>query len=99
MADRKTHNKIAKMIVDLPLKDIDQVNRDVDRKDFLLKYGRYHRKYWGHDMNSHAPDSMAISKGDPKREKARKIHILVDTDPKIKKAVERKLLRERLRKL
>ena len=38
----------------------------------------------GHDLNSTAPDSMKINKGDGRREKARLIHIVVDTDPRVK---------------
>ena len=85
MAVRKIHNKIAKMVIpDLDMKDIDEVNRMVDDPAMLRKYGRYHRSHWGHDLNSTAPDSMKINKGDARREKARQIHIVVDTDPRVK---------------
>lgn len=100
MAVRRIHNKIAKMIMpDFDLKEIDEVNRMVDRKDMLKQYGRYHREHWGHNLNSHAPDSLQINKGDPKREKARKIHIIVDTNPKIKLMAKKMEIDEQIRAL
>lgn len=100
MASRPTHNKIAKMIVkELPLKDIDKVNQDVDRKDMLLKYGRYHREHWGHNMDSNAKDSLAITRGNAAKERVRKIHIIVDTNPQIKRSIERMEIRDRLKKM
>lgn len=100
MSNRPTHNRIAKMIVpDVPISAIDRVNQDVDRKDMLKKYGKNHRKFWGHDLNANAPDSLAITKGDPKLEKVRKVHILVDTDPKIKRMVKRMEIKEQIKKM
>lgn len=100
MANRNTHNKIALMVVKgISLKEVDDVNKQVDDVGMLRKYGRYHRQHWGHDLNATAPDSMIISKGDPAREKARKVHIIVDTDPKIKRAVKRKEIRDQLKKM
>ena len=100
MSNRPTHNKIAKLVVpDVPIFAIDKVNKDVDRVDMLKKYGRYHRAHWGHNMSAKAPDSLAITKGDPKLEKVRKVHILVDTDPQIKRMVKRMEIKEQLRKL
>ncbi len=100
MSNRPTHNKIARMVVgNVPLSVIDQVNKDVDRVDMLKKYGRYHRAHWGHDMRADAPDSLAITKGNPKLEKIRKVHILVDTDPVIKRMVKRMEIREQLKHL
>lgn len=90
MAIRKVHNEIAKMVLkDMPMKEIDDVNKMVDDPEMLRKYGRYHRRYWGHDTNSLAPDSIIINKGDYNREQARKIHIIVDTDPDIKRLVKK----------
>jgi len=100
MSNRPTHNKIAKMVVDgVPISAIDQVNKDVDRIDMLKKYGRYHRSHWGHNMRADAPDSLAITKGNPKLEKVRKVHILVDTDPKIKRMVKRMEIKEQIKKM
>lgn len=99
MAVRRVHNKIAKMVVSLPEKDIDNVNRMVDDRRMLKKYGKSHRKHWGHNPNPHATDSLLISRGDAEREKARRVHILVDTDPEIKKLVEFQELRDRIRRL
>ncbi len=98
MAARPTHNEIAKLVLkNMPMKEIDDVNRKVDDIDMLRKYGKYHRNHWGHNPDSHAPDSRVINKGNYYREKARKIHILVDTDPKIKRLVKKHEMLKRLR--
>lgn len=98
MANRDIHNAIAKMVLkNMSMKEIDNVNRMVDDPDMLRKYGRYHRNYWGHNPDSNAPDSRAINKGNYYREKARKIHILVDTDPKIKRLAKKYEILKRLR--
>ena len=100
MANRNTHNKVAVSVVKgLTLKVADEVNKQVDDKEMLNKYGRYHRQHWGHNPDPTAPDSILINKGDAKREKARKVHIIVDTDPKIKNAVARMELREKIKKM
>ena len=99
MATRKVHNKIAAKFVNLPMSEIDEVNRMVDDPRMLAKYGKNHRKYWGQDWNPVAKDSMAISRGDPKREMARRVHIIVDTDPKIKQILKRQEIREEINKL
>ncbi len=100
MATRKIHNKIAKMLVpEAPMRVIDDVNRKVDDPAYLQKYGRYHRQYWGHDPNPHKRDSLVISQGDPMREKIRKIHILVDTDPVIKRKAKRMEIEDQIRNM
>ena len=99
MATRKVHNRIAAKFVNLPMREIDEINRMVDDPAMLKKYGKNHRKYWGHDWNPVARDSLAISRGDPKREIARRIHIIVDTDPKIKQILKKQEIREEINKL
>lgn len=100
MATRIIHNEIAHIIVkNLPMKEIDEVNQEVDDKEMLKKYGRYHRQHWGHDPNPSAPDSIVINKGSGAREKARLVHIVVDTNPKVKKAVKRREMLKQIRKL
>ncbi len=99
MAVRKVHNKIAKMFSTLPLKEIDEINREVDDIDMLKKYGYKHREHWGHNWDSTASDSYKINRGNANREKVRRIHILVDTDPEIKRLVEKQEIEERIRKL
>jgi parvulin-like peptidyl-prolyl isomerase len=98
MAERKVHNKIAAMFSNLSYKEIDEINKEIDRKDMLEKYGKNHRKYWGHDWDAGKPDSRAINRGNPEREKVRRIHILVDTDPEIKRILKRQEIREKLKK-
>jgi hypothetical protein len=99
MATRKVHNRIAAKFVNLPMQEIDEVNRMVDDPRMLKKYGKNHRKYWGHNPDPTARDSMIISRGDPRRELVRKIHIIVDTDDKIKRSLELMEIRERIKKL
>jgi hypothetical protein len=81
------------------MREIDQINKMVDDPRMLKKYGRYHREHWGHDVSATARDSVFINRGNAEREKVRKVHILVDTNPKIKLMVKRMELREELRKL
>lgn len=100
MAVRKIHNKIAKILVpDMSMKEIDEINRMVDDPKMLKKYGKYHRKYWGHDWNPLAYDSLRINKGNAKREEVRRIHILVDTNPKIKRIAKKMEIEEEIRRL
>ena len=40
MAVRRVHNKIAAKFVNLPMKEIDEVNRMVDDPAMLKKYGK-----------------------------------------------------------
>lgn len=87
------------VIPNISLKEADDVNRMVDDVSMLRKYGKDHRRHWGHNPDPKAPDSRVISKGDANREKARKVHIIVDTDPKIKRAVKRMELRDQIRKM
>lgn len=98
MAVRRIHNQIAEMVVKLPRKEIDEINRLVDDPEMLRKYGRYHRRYWGHNWNATARDSRIINRGNAQREKARRVHIIVDTDPKIKRMVKRLEIMEKLRR-
>jgi hypothetical protein len=98
MANRKTHNKIASMLVKLPYSEIDDVNAKVDDIGMLRKYGRYHRQHWGHNPDGTAPDSLAITRGNAKREMVRRIHIVVDTNPKIKAAVKRMELLQQVKR-
>jgi len=99
MATRKVHNKIAAKFVNLPLSEIDEVNRMVDDPRMLKKYGKAHRRYWGHNPNPLAPDSLKINQGNAQREKARRIHIIVDTNPKVKKLIKQMEIREEIEKL
>ena len=52
MPDRSTHNKIAKLFVNLDEKKIDYINKIIDSKLMLALYGPQHRKAWGHDAVS-----------------------------------------------
>ena len=99
IATRKTHNKIAGMVSNLPMKDIDEINRMVDDPAMLRKYGRYHRKYWGHNPSANAYDSRKINRGNAERERVRKVHIIVDTDPKIKRMVKAMELKKEISKM
>ena len=81
------------------MREIDQINKMVDDPAMLRKYGRYHREHWGHDISATAQDSVVINKRSAEREKVRKVHILVDTDPKIKFLVKKMELREELNRL
>ncbi len=99
MAVRKIHNQIAKKFSGLSMREIDQINRMVDDPAMLKKYGYKHREHWGHDWNSTAKDSLAINKGSAAREKVRKIHIIVDTNPRIKRLVKKMEIRDQIRRL
>ena len=99
MAVRRVHNKIAAKFVNLSMKEIDEVNRMVDDPRMLKKYGKAHRKYWGHNPNPVAKDSLIINKGNAQREKARRIHIIVDTNPKVKRLIKESEIREEIDKL
>ena len=99
MAVRRVHNKIAAKFVNLPLNEIDEVNRMVDDPRMLKKYGKDHRKHWGHNPNPLAKDSLTINRGNAQREKARRIHIIVDTNPKVKKLIKRMEIEEEIEKL
>lgn len=96
MAVRRVHNKIAAKFVNLPMSEIDEVNRMVDDPRMLKKYGKDHRKHWGHNPNPMAKDSRAINKGNAQREKARRIHIIVDTNPKVKKLIQKMEIKEQI---
>ena len=100
MAVRKIHNRIAKIIVpQASMQTIDAVNRDVDDPKYLQKYGRYHRQYHGHDTNPFSKDSLSVNKGNPTLEKIRMTHIIVDTNPRIKKLVKVMEIKEQIKKL
>ena len=99
MAVRRVHNKIAAKFVNLPMSEIDEVNRMVDDPRMLKKYGKDHRRHWGHNPSPTAKDSLAINKGNAQREKARRIHIIVDTNPKLKKLIRKMEIREEIEKL
>ena len=99
MAVRRVHNKIAAKFVNLPMKEIDEVNRMVDDPAMLKKYGKAHRKYWGHNPNPVAKDSLIINKGNAQREKARRIHIIVDTNPEVKRLIRKMEIRDEIDKL
>lgn len=100
MATRIIHNEIARIVVKgISNKEIDDVNKKVDDKAMLEKYGRYHRLHWGHDPSPSAPDSIVINKGSGAREKARLVHIVVDTNPTVKNAVRRRELRKKAKKM
>ena len=100
MAVRKIHNKIAKMVVpQASMQTIDAVNKDVDDPYYLNKYGRYHRKYHGHDLNPYSKDSLSVNKGNPTLEKIRQVHIIVDTSPRIKSLVKQMEIRDQIKKL
>ncbi len=99
MAVRKVHNRIAKMFSSLPMKEIDEINREIDDPRMLKKYGSKHREHWGHDWDPSKKDSYYINKGDAEREKVRRIHILVDTDPTIRKLVKKMELEDEIKRL
>jgi hypothetical protein len=100
MATRRIHNKIAKQFIpNASLKDIDAINRKVDDPDMLHKYGRYHRRHWGHDTNAMAKDSLTITKGDPTLERVRKMHILVDENPTFRRYGKSMEIREEIKRL
>lgn len=100
MSNRPTHNRIAKKVVpQADMKTIDAVNKDVDNVEYIRKYGKFHRKYHGHDPNPYSKDSLAVNKGSATLEKIRQTHILVDTNPKIKNEVKRMELREQIKRM
>lgn len=99
MAVRKVHNRIAAKFVNLPLSEIDEVNRMVDDPRMLRKYGKDHRRHWGHNPDPTAPDSLKINQGNAQREKARRIHIIVDTNPRIKLLIKKMEIKGEIEKL
>lgn len=82
MPNRDVHNKVAKFVFpNIPMSVIDDVNMRMDAPSQWL--GSHHRVLH-HSANPAAPDSLAISWGDPKREMIRQLHIMLDYDKKFR---------------
>lgn len=80
MPNRRAHNLIAKRMTGYDSKMIDEVNAKVDST--VKEKGFAHREDF-HDLNPIKNDSLQVTNGDPKKEVVRKIHIIVDTTPKL----------------
>lgn len=80
MPNRAMHNLIAYRITGFSKKMIDQVNAKVDST--VKEKGFGHRVDF-HSMNPIRKDSIEVTGLDPKREVARRIHIIMDTTPRI----------------
>ena len=92
MPDRKTHNKYAYGLMKkmLSMEEIDDVNRIMDAPSQI--YGSQHRKYYGHNRDPTAKDSLEINRGSAKREMARQVHLILDTDRELQKIIKLKEL-------
>lgn len=89
MASRKVHNYIAKLLTNIPMSEIDEVNRKIDEPYKWL--GRYHRTI-NHSRDAGKMDSVMITKGNPDKEILRQIHIYVDERPELGRMLEAYLL-------
>lgn len=87
MPNRDVHNKYAKKVLkNMDIKEIDDVNKIMDAPSKV--YGPHHRKYYGHNKNPNAPDSLEINKGSIDREAARQVHIFLDEDKTLQKIIK-----------
>lgn len=90
------HNLLAAKISALPVTEIDKINKEVDAPSQV--YGPHHRFLY-HSMNADAPDSREINRGRGDYERVRKIHILIDTNPRLNRIAKLLELREQQRKI
>lgn len=87
MPNRKVHNEYAhKIMKKMRLEDIDEVNMIMDAPS--QRYGSQHRKYYGHNKNPTAKDSLEINRGSASREMARRIHLILDEDKELQKIIK-----------
>jgi hypothetical protein len=87
MPNRDVHNKYAKKVLPrMRLEDIDDVNRIMDAPS--QRYGSQHRKYYGHNPDPLAKDSLEINKGSIAREAARRVHLLLDNNKNLQKVIK-----------
>lgn len=80
MPSRKMHNLIAQKITRYNMNYIDKINAKVDST--VTEKGFQHREDF-HDLNPLKKDSLEVTKGSPKAELVRKIHITLDLNPKL----------------
>ena len=77
MSNRKEHNLSVKLVA--PNIDDDLVDDTNYFMDFPSQIvGPQHRKYFGHDPNPFAMDSLLVNRFDSRREFARQWHMMVD---------------------
>ena len=82
MPNRDVHNAVAQFVFpNIPLSVIDDVNMRMDEPSQWL--GSHHRVLY-HSTNPAAPDSLAISYGNPQRELVRQLHIMLDYNKKFR---------------
>ena len=76
------HNLIAQRLTRYSYQMIDKVNEKVDST--VKAKGFQHREDF-HDWRSTKKDSIEVTGMDPKKEVVRRIHIIMDTTPRINK--------------
>jgi hypothetical protein len=95
MANRKVHNYLARMFVNLSMNEIDEINRKIDEPYKWL--GRYHRAL-NHDKRPEKMDSIMITHGDVQKEIVRQIHIWLDENKDVGNLLEAYLLMKKRRR-
>jgi hypothetical protein len=95
MANRKVHNYLARMFVNMPMNEIDEINRKIDEPYKWL--GRYHRVL-NHDKRPEKIDSVMITHGDVQKEIVRQIHIWLDENKDVGDLLEAYLLMKKRRR-
>lgn len=87
MPNRDIHNKYAKKVLPrMSLEEIDDVNRIMDAPS--QKYGSQHRKYYGHNPDPLAKDSLEINRYSIEREAARRVHLILDRNKNLQKIIK-----------
>ena len=90
------HNLIAQHITKYPYGMIDKVNEKVDST--VKEKGFQHREDY-HDVNPIKKDSMEVTGLDPRKEVIRRIHIIMDTNPRINRMAKLTEQYQKLRRM
>ena len=77
MSNRKEHNLSVKLVAPHITDDlVDDTNYFMDLPSQIV--GPQHRKYFGHNQNPFAADSLMVNRFNPQREFVRQWHMMVD---------------------